>query len=119
MRIPTILLYGSSIINDDILVSGLKKYARILKHNPCSKILKKIYKGDIDLMVMEISDNNNLEFEILKEFKKNYPCIRILLINGKGNLNILAEAFHLGITDAFKKPYKRELLIERVQALLE
>ena len=58
-------------------------------------------------VVLTNPDNRQL-FSILKEEK-------IELI---GNSNLIVKAFQYGVKDAFRKPYKYDLIEERVRVLL-
>ncbi|MFQ5754101.1 MAG: response regulator transcription factor [bacterium] len=71
---------------------------------------------NVDLIILEIIKKNASELEMIKKVKITFPKIAIILIDGDREL--MAEAFANGVNDAFRKPYKSSLIVERVNALL-
>ena len=47
-----------------------------------------------------------------------FPDTVIIVVDGDQNRDVIAKAFSYGAKDAFRIPYKRALIVERVQALL-
>ena len=65
-----------------------------------------------------MAKENLSDIDLIKNIKSKFPEILILLINGNGNRNLIAQAFAFGVKDAFRKPYRYDLIEERVKGLL-
>jgi DNA-binding NtrC family response regulator len=72
----------------------------------------------IDLILFEVINEYPADIDLIKKIKANFPGIILLLIDGNGNRNLIAKAFENGVKDAFKKPYRYDLIEERVKGLL-
>jgi response regulator RpfG family c-di-GMP phosphodiesterase len=57
--------------------------------------------------------------KIIKRMKNHVPNIVIILIDGHGNRDVIARVFSYGIQDAFRRPYNRVLMVERVDGTAE
>lgn len=113
-----VLISGATIVNDDGLVAELQKSVIVLR-NSCNSLVKSIIKGTkVDLILFEISKDSNAEVEIIENVKIQCPNIKIILINGNGNREVISKSFSYGANDAFRMPYKRYLVVERVKAIL-
>ena len=53
----------------------------------------------------------------LPGLKKRLPNVIIVVVNGGGTVESVIKSFHSGGEDFFKKPYKRNLLAYRIEAL--
>jgi PleD family two-component response regulator len=69
-------------------------------------------------VIIEISEENSAELELIKRIKDQFPDTVIILIDGDDGREVIARAFSYGVKDAFRKPYNYALIVERVQALL-
>ncbi len=114
-----ILLSGPTVATDEFLAGELEKTAVVLRNFDNSGIESIIGKQKVELILFEILKEKASELEIIKKIKIGFPNVEIVLIDGDGDRELLAEAFSYGIKDAFRKPYKCSLIIERVNALLE
>lgn len=117
MKKKFVLISGPTISTDEKLAAELQKSAVVLKNSDNKRIELIITKRKIDLLLIEISKEYPSEVEMIKNIKTKFPHIVIILI-GDENRNVMAKAFKNGAKDAFKKPYKCDLIAERVRALL-
>ena len=113
-----ILISGSTVAKDDILSNELQKSGTIFKTTDNSQVETILASQKVDLLLMEISHTHS-EVGIIEDVKKKYPDIKIILINGNGVRDVIAQGFQYGAKDAFRKPYKRDLLVERISALID
>ena len=113
-----ILISGSTIALDTKLVTELQKIAAVVTNLDNSNVESFIENTQVDLILLEIFNKKRSEIEMIKTIKNRYPRVEIILINGEGNQDLMAEAFKYGARDAFRKPYKTALIVERVDALL-
>ena len=114
-----ILLSGSTASNDKELIAELRKNALVLKNSDNDQIESILKTHKIDLILFEITKKNHSDVEVIKNIKNQFPNIPIILIDGNGDREVMVKAFDYGIKDAFKKPYKYYLIVERVLALLK
>ena len=113
-----ILISGSTIALDTKLVTELKKIAAVVTNLDNSNVESFIENTQVDLILLEILNERHSEIEMTKTIKSRYPRVEIILINGEGNQDLIAKAFKYGARDAFRKPYKIALIVERVNAIL-
>lgn len=118
MKQKCVLISGPTIASDEALCIGLEKYAMIVRNSDNNQLLSVLASQQVDLILLEILNTFSGEIELIKEIKAAFPDIIILLIDGGGDINLIARAFRYGIKDAFKTPYKSTLVAERVQAIL-
>lgn len=119
MEKPTVLISGPLISRDEQLLSDIKRIACVYKNTNNHKIESILKKTRIDLLLLELLKNNKTGIEIVKKIKKEFPMIQVVLINGNGDRNVIAEGFNDGIKDAFRKPYICSLIAERINAILK
>ena len=114
-----ILISGSTIALDTKLVTELQKIAAVVTNLDNSNVESFIENTQVDLILLEILNERHSEIEMTKTIKSRYPRVEIILINGEGNQDLIAKAFKYGARDAFRKPYKIALIVERVNAILK
>ena len=51
--------------------------------------------------------------------KTSFPQVLVVIVNGGGSKETVIQSFRSGGVDFLKKPYKKKLLTERVEALLK
>lgn len=116
MSNSSILVSGPTIAKDEDLVNKLTKIAEVLRNLQNSKIEAILRKHEVDLILVEILKETASELKLIKNIKSGFPSVAIILIDGDREL--MAEAFSYGAKDAFRKPYKSSLVVERVKAVL-
>ena len=116
MSNSSILVSGPTIAKDEDLVNKLTKIAEVLRNLQNSKIEAILRKHEVDLILVEILKETASELKLIKNIKSGFPSVAIILIDGDREL--MAEAFSYGAKDAFRKPYKSSLVVERVRAIL-
>jgi len=119
MKTHCILISGSTIAKEERLYAELEKNARVIRNTNNYRIESILKSNEVHLILVEISNHNNTEIEIIKNVKHKYPDVEILLLNGDGDVEIIASAIEKGAKDAFKKPYKIDLITERINAILQ
>ncbi len=114
-----ILVSGLTVATDDKLVNELQENVTVLKNSDNCRIESIISDRKLDLILFEVSKDSPSEVEIIKNVKINYPDIKIIMINGDGNREVISKSFSYGANDTFRTPYKRSLIVERVNAILD
>jgi DNA-binding response OmpR family regulator len=69
-----------------------------------------------DVMVLDLKMPGIDGMEVLRQVRKLYPHIQVIIHTGHGNDLDEAEARSLGVFDYLKKPVDIELLVERIKA---
>lgn len=118
MKKYCVLQSGPSLVADKELFHKLQEIADVFKNLENSQIEAILSEKKVDLILLEISKDHISDVEIIKGLKSQYPKINIILIDGDGDREVIAQAFNYGARDAFRKPYNSTLIVERVNTLL-
>ena len=121
MKTKSVLLSGPTIVGDEELLSLLAHGADLLKSSDHSRIESVLRHKTVDLILVEILAGDYMGVEVLKKIRREFKNVPIIVIDCDcdGHRELLAQAFEYGANDAFKKPYRRALIVERVNALLQ
>lgn len=117
MKTSTVILSGPTISRDRHLIDLFNEDMTVISIRRNSEIEVVLRRQSIDAIVLEIPDDRFEEVEIIRAIKEQYSRIPIILIGG--NRELLAKAVQNGVNDIFKKPYRHDLLKERVSALIK
>lgn len=96
----------------------MQKCARVLKNSDNARIMSILTNQEVDLILLEVLEGNDSELVLISSLTHQFPELPIVVIDGNGDRHKLAQAFNCGAKDAFRRPYKCDLIIERVNALL-
>ena len=118
MKKRRVLISGHSLSFDEKLYVALQKIATVLKISDNHWIEALLAYNPVNLVIIEISEENSADLELIKRIKDQFPDTVIILIDGDEDREVIARAFSYGVKDAFRKPYNCALIVERVQALL-
>lgn len=116
MQKHCVLVSGATISKDSTLIESLGNTCNVLTNQHSKKIESMLASTDVDMIVLEPSSEFLKEIEIIKNIKNRYQNLMIILIDGDRELFV--QAFRYGVKDIFRKPYRREMILERVNALL-
>jgi len=119
MKKSIILLWGQSVIFDKQLIKELSKFSEVLLCSEIQPIEMFERIGNACLVLFEMAKEKKADVATLKSLLQIFPNIPFILIDGNSDRDVLIQAFENGIKDAFKKPYKRELVVERVKGVLK
>ena len=72
-----------------------------------------------DLVIMDIKMPEMNGLDALRRIRKASPRVRILMITGYESSDVAAQAIRLGANDYLTKPFERERVREKVEALLK
>lgn len=118
MKKRRVLISGHSLSFDKELYGALQKIVTVVKISDNHWLEAFLAYKPVDLVMIEISEENSVDLELIKRIKNQFPDIVIILIDGDNDREVIAKAFSYGVKDAFRKPYHYALIVERVQALL-
>lgn len=71
-------------------------------------ILKEV---DVDLVFLDIWLPNMGGIDVLKEIKKEYPSLEVVVISGHANIDLAVKAVKLGAFDFLEKPLSLEKIV--------
>ena len=113
-----VLVSGETVSADKKLIAALRKKVRVKCNSDHRNILTILAKTEIRIILLELSEAHSAaELESIRVIKTQFPSVEIVIING--DMQLIATAFNLGARDAFRRPYRRELIVERLVALLK
>ncbi|MBF0224924.1 MAG: response regulator [Desulfobacterales bacterium] len=77
--------------------------------------LNTLSKTNIDVVVLDIKMPGMDGIETLKEIKKRYPLIEVILLTGHGSTETAVAGMKLGAYDYLLKPANFEELLEKLE----
>jgi two-component system nitrogen regulation response regulator NtrX len=73
----------------------------------------------VDLVILDVWLPNMGGIDVLKEIKKDYPEIEVILISGHANIDLAVKAVKLGAFDFLEKPLSLDKIITIVKNALK
>ena len=113
-----VLMSGDSLCGDEELYEALQHIAVVMKNSENSQVESIMATSLVDLVIFEISKEHPVDVELIRGMKQQFPDTIIIVVDGDADQEVLSQAFAYGAKDAFRKPYNRALMVERIQALL-
>lgn len=118
MEDACILISGPAVSADVQLAAELRQSAEVLVNAENSRIQSILSSRTFDLMIIEVTSKGREDVEQVQLARSRFPGMPIILVDDSEDREVTVAAFACGVKDAFRKPYKRYLLAERVNALL-
>ena len=109
-----VLVSGASIYKDSEIVNELLGVS-VIPNRYRSRIETIIDNYIVDLILLEVTNKGRPEVEIIKNIRRKHPEIDIILLGSK---EALARTLSDGVKDAFRTLYRKDLIVERVNALV-
>ena len=105
---------------------GVRESLKLILGGQCSlsfavngeEAVEHIKRNDPDLVIMDIKMPKMNGLEALSQIKKLKPKIRVMMITGYESDDVAAQAMRLGADDYVTKPFDRQKIQSKVQALL-
>ena len=118
-------IFGSVLIIDDE-ASLRSTLTRILQNAGCkatsaangTEAIKLLSSNTFDLVFLDLRLPDIHGLDILREIRKNYPRLPVVVLTAHGTMNSAVEAMHLDATDYLLKPIDPEVLVARTKAIL-
>jgi len=70
---------------------------------------------DIKVMLLDIKMPKTHGLDVLKEIKKKFPLVKIIMVTGYKSVETAAEASRLGASGYIIKPFKSQEILETVK----
>ena len=74
------------------------------------KLLKLLGNFRFDAVIIDLRLPGMDGMKLLKEVKKIYPEIMVIMLTGQGNVQLAVEAIKAGADDFLQKPFPQEAL---------
>ncbi|MDM1522018.1 response regulator transcription factor [Empedobacter falsenii] len=74
-------------------------------------------RNEVDLIITEITFNNDDAIDLIKTIKKHHDSVKILILTGDNRIKKVAELFKLGINGFLEKHNETKSLIEAIQCI--
>lgn len=102
----------------------IRKKFTVFSINLSSQAFELLQKQSIDILILDIKLDEKDEMDgmdVLKEVKKTYPTIEIIMMTGFGDMEMVIQAMRLGAIDFLSKPFQNseiQIAIERTQKFI-
>lgn len=80
--------------------------------------LKILEAEQIDIIITDIRMPNQSGLDLLREAKRRYPDIQVIILTGYGQLDTAVEAIEGGAFAYIEKPFDNTAILEKIQACL-
>ena len=115
------------LLDDDVRITlELSEYLvrkKFIVHssNTSSRAFEILKKQPVDIMILDIKldEKDKMDgMDVLKEVKRSYPAVEVIMITGFGDMEMVIQAMRLGAIDFLNKPFQNfdiQIAIERTQ----
>ena len=116
------------VIDDDIIIREMLKECleraeyEVLVASDGKAALKLHSANPVDLIITDIVMPEKDGLEIIMEFRRRFPAVKVIAISGGGRIEAneyLNIAKVLGVTRTFSKPFELRELLAAVRELLQ
>jgi len=113
------------VVDDDAIV--IKSCRRILEAEgfevttvpSADEALEKIKNYDFDLLLMDVKMPKHDGMFLMREIKKNWPDIPIIVMSGYPTPETIADVLKLGATQFIPKPFRPDELVKAVRQVIQ
>jgi DNA-binding NtrC family response regulator len=113
------------VVDDDAIV--IKSCRRILEAEgfevttvpSADEALEKIKAYDFDLVVMDVKMPKHDGIFLMREFKKNWPDIPIIVMSGYPTPETIADVLRLGAVQFIPKPFKPDEFMRSIKEVVK
>jgi len=113
------------VVDDDVIV--IKSCRRILEAEgfevttvpSADDALEKIKLYDFDLLVMDVKMPKHDGIFLMREIKKNWPDIPIIVMSGYPTPETIADVLKLGAIQFIPKPFKPDEFMKSIQQVIQ
>ena len=113
------------VVDDDVIV--IKSCRRILEAEgfevttvpSADDALEKIKMYDFDLLIMDVKMPKHDGIFLMREIKKNWPDIPIIVMSGYPTPETIADVLKLGAIQFIPKPFKPDEFMKSIQQVIQ
>ena len=119
-------MYKVLIVEDDPMVAMIneqfvsrhKDFTVVEKCGDGESALEFLEENKVDLVIMDVYMPVMDGFETLRQIRKRQIEVDVIMVTAANETEALKEGLHLGVVDYLVKPFNREELIVRLEALI-
>jgi DNA-binding NtrC family response regulator len=112
------------VVDDDVIV--IKSCRRILEAEgfevtavpSADEALEKIKICDFDLLVIDVKMPKHDGIFLMREIRKNWPDIPIIVMSGYPTPETIADVFRLGAVQFIPKPFKPDEFMKSIRQVI-
>jgi two-component system nitrogen regulation response regulator NtrX len=118
-------MYKILVVDDEINITKtikevLEDYGfSVITLNEGSNTLGVLNVEDVDLVLLDLLMPSANGIEILKEIRKQFPMLPVVMISGHGTISSTVECIKLGAFDFIEKPISIDKLVSTVKNALK
>lgn len=118
-------MYKVLVVDDEINITKtikevLEDYGfSVITLNEGSNTLGVLNVEDVDLVLLDLLMPSANGIEILKEIRKQFPMLPVVMISGHGTISSTVECIKLGAFDFIEKPISIDKLVSTVKNALK
>ena len=113
------------VVDDDAIV--IKSCRRILEAEgfevttvpSADEALEKIKNYDFDLLLIDVKMPKHDGIFLMREIKKNWPDIPIIVMSGYPTPETIADVLKLGATQFIPKPFKPDEFMKSIKQVIQ
>ena len=113
------------VVDDDAIV--IKSCRRILETEgfevttvpSADEALQKVKYYEFDLLLMDVKMPKHDGIFLMREIKKNWPDIPIIVMSGYPTPETIADVLKLGATQFIPKPFRPDELVKSVRQVIQ
>jgi DNA-binding NtrC family response regulator len=115
---PIVLLVDDEAPFVDTMTKRLtKRKLTVFKSYSGEEALETLKENSqIDLVILDVKMPGMDGIETLKEIRKEFPLVEVIMLTGHANVETSIEGMRLGAFDYLMKPCDMDVLIEKVNA---
>lgn len=112
---PLVLLVDDEVGFVETMSKRLsKRQLMILPAYSGRQALEKLEKNSVDVVILDVKMPGMDGIETLREIKKIYPLVEVIMLTGHATIETAVEGMRLGAFDYLMKPCEIEELVAKV-----
>lgn len=112
---PLVLLVDDEVGFVETMSKRLsKRQLMILPAYSGRQALEKLEKNSVDVVILDVKMPHMDGIETLREIKKIYPLVEVIMLTGHATIETAVEGMRLGAFDYLMKPCEIEELVAKV-----
>ena len=121
MSKPLVMLVDDEVPFVETLTKRLEKrnIQTISAHGGQEALVKLDKNRNVDVVILDVKMPGMDGIEVLREIKKSYPLIEVIMLTGHATVETAIEGMKLGAYDYLMKPCELEQLMAKVEAATE
>ncbi|MFZ2446617.1 MAG: response regulator [Syntrophobacteraceae bacterium] len=116
MDILSVLIVDDEVEFLETLVKRLRKRKLAVEGvTGGESALERLKEGPPDIVVLDVKMPGMSGLETLREIKRGYPLVEVIMLTGHANMEVAMEGMDLGAFDYLMKPIDIDELLYKIQ----